>query len=104
MGTQDDPLLSGMLKVAVYGKIQDIIAQGGVTDSDVARVQGHLDDIAGGSDILLYRSGKRGETAKRFTQVADALAVMAFSPGGVKLFGEHYDARPLWTKEKHRDG
>lgn len=48
-------------------------------------------------DDLLYRSKKKGETAKVFNLVAEMLAGLAFQPGGVTFAGAHYEVKP---KEK----
>jgi hypothetical protein len=37
----------------------------------------------------------RGETAQRFDQVAEIIAVLSFYPGGITIFGLHFDARAL---------
>lgn len=54
------------------------------------------DILAYQGDVLLYRSKKKGETAKVFNALAEAMACLAFQPGGVTAFGLHFrspDAR-----------
>jgi hypothetical protein len=48
------------------------------------------DVIASQGDIILYRSSKKGETAKAFNELAKGLAVLAYQPGGVEIFGLHF--------------
>jgi hypothetical protein len=43
-------------------------------------------------DVLLFAGGKRGESAALFNRLADAIALMAFLPGGISLFGQHWEA------------
>jgi hypothetical protein len=48
--------------------------------------------ITSGGDNILYRGNKRGQTAEAFNALAQGLAVLAFSVGGVRAFGLHFDA------------
>lgn len=43
--------------------------------------------IAHHGDNILYRSKKVGETAEAFNALAEAVAILSFVPGGVKVFG-----------------
>jgi len=51
------------------------------------------DDIATYGDIVMYKSEKRGETAKHFNQLVEAIARLAYNPGGVTFDGVHYEGR-----------
>ena len=42
-------------------------------------------------DILMYGSEKEGEVSKLFNEVAEAVALMSFFPGGIKIFGGHWE-------------
>ena len=59
-----------------------------------AVAKGAVDTIASKGDIILYKSPKKGETAAAFNTLARAVAAAAFFPGGVKLFGLHFEAYP----------
>lgn len=48
--------------------------------------------IASRADVLMFGGGKKGEVATLFGQAVDAIAHLAFAPGGVKLFGCHFEA------------
>lgn len=48
--------------------------------------------IAEKGDVLLYGSKKKGETAALFNETVDAIAMLAFAPGGIKVFGMHFCA------------
>lgn len=50
------------------------------------------DAISGHGDALMFGSGKRGETAGVFTQLARGLAIGACNPGGVTFAGMHWCA------------
>jgi hypothetical protein len=54
-----------------------------------ARLPELADMIASHGDDILYRSKKRGETAKAF----NGLAILSFAPGGVRAFGAHWESR-----------
>lgn len=49
-------------------------------------------------DILLFGGGKKGQVATVFNAVAESLAYMAFVPGGVTVFGMHFEE--TWTEEQ----
>ena len=40
-------------------------------------------------DVILYR--EKGKTARAFNALAEAVAYLAFVPGGVKVFGTRYE-------------
>ena len=48
--------------------------------------------IAEHGDNLLFRSKKKGDTAEAFNRLAEGIACLSFCPGGVKIFGEHWEA------------
>ena len=56
----------------------------------IARASGLADIIAAHGDIILYRGGKAGESAKAFNALAEGVAIGAFQPGGVTAFGQHW--------------
>lgn len=47
--------------------------------------------IAEHGDALMYKT--KGTTAKAFNQLAKGIAALSFVPGGVKIFGLHFEAR-----------
>ncbi len=50
------------------------------------------DHIAEHGDNLMFRSKKKGGTAEAFNCLAEGLACLSFAPGGVKVFGGHWEA------------
>jgi hypothetical protein len=91
-------LLSTSLSVAVPLRIHDMLQNGGPSDRDLARVRSYQSDLMErGADLFFL---KAGATAERFNQVADALAVLSFSPGGITLFGQHYDSREVQAQQE----
>lgn len=85
------PALAIMLPFAVRLRIAEYHDRGGPTDADHTRVREFAPVLAERGDVLQF-GGKRGDAADLFNRLADALAVMAFLPGGCKVFGEHFDS------------
>lgn len=58
------------------------------------RLQELAETVAAHGDYLMFRStGKQqGTSARVFNAVAEGLALLAFAPGGVTLFGRHWQA------------
>lgn len=87
-------LLSIALSAAVPLRIEEIRKLG--HDVWWATVQTKRDEwvtaIAEKGDILQYRGGKKGESARVFNLTAEALAHLAFCPGGVTFMDQHFEA------------
>lgn len=47
--------------------------------------------IAEKGDLIMFKSTKKGESAKAFNALARALAILSFVPGGVKFLGDHWE-------------
>jgi hypothetical protein len=56
-----------------------------------ARVCGQA--VAEHGDLIQFRSKRRGESADAFNRLAEGIAALAFSPGGVRTFGLHFEAK-----------
>jgi hypothetical protein len=85
--------LSIALSAAVPLHIVELKAKGGPDAADLKKAQ-ELSQILGErGDILLFGGGKKGEAADMFNSTAHALAVLSFLPGGVKLFGGHWETK-----------
>lgn len=48
--------------------------------------------IAHHGDLILFKGKKKGESAEAFNRLAEGIACLAFAPGGVKIFGSHWEA------------
>ena len=62
-------------------------------DRLLARAPELANIIAEKGDVIQFRSKKRGETANAFNALAEAIAILSFSPGGVKFAGSHWENR-----------
>lgn len=85
-----DDLLSISLAAAVPLWIEQLKPL--TPDQRIGRTGELAEIIASKGDAILYRSTKRGESAKAFNALAEGLAIGAFQPGGVTFAGQHYCA------------
>ena len=93
-------ILPDMLQLAVPLYIQQLKGNGGPADSDFTRLRGIGDGLAQRGDILLYGGRKRGEAAQLFNDLAFAIAVLSFVPGGVCVFGQRWESMRNYGEER----
>jgi hypothetical protein len=86
----DPEVLRAALSVAVPLQISELERCGGPGPSELAEAREVGQLLAEKGDVLMFKSPK-GETAKVFGRVARAIAVLAFCPGGVQVFGDRYE-------------
>jgi hypothetical protein len=66
--------------------------RGGPTSRDFDKARAFAPDLAAKGDRLLYRgAGKPGEAAKLMEDMCFAIAVLSFVPGGITIFGNHFE-------------
>lgn len=85
-------LLRFALALGVPQAMRELARRGGPIEADWEVAQAFGDTLAERADNLLYRSKKRGETARLCAELIRHMAVMAYVPGGVSLLGLHFDA------------
>jgi hypothetical protein len=89
--TENNFILAQMLAVAVPLWQEQLREQ---PWEDIQRRAGEINKIlAEKGDLLFFRSKKKGETAKIFNQTAEGIALLSFVPGGVSLFGQHWETQ-----------
>jgi hypothetical protein len=93
-------LLTISLSAAVPLRILEIVQAGGPTESDLARARSSTADLTANGADLFFRSRVKGASAERFNQVAEAIAVLSFQPGGVSAFGMHFDGNEMWANRE----
>lgn len=91
--TMNDALLKSALSAAVPLWIDEL--SGLPWDEIQSIAHGCSQHIAEHGDNILYRSKKEGKTAEAFNALAKGIARAAFAPGGVTIFGMHFEARIL---------
>ena len=84
--------LSIALMAAVPLYIIEMKKKGGPDANDFQQATEFNKDLGERGDVLLFGSKKKGEAAGLFNRMAKALAVLSFCPGGVTLFGSHWEA------------
>lgn len=85
-------VLSAHVAMAVPLRIDEIKRAGGPTDEDIRRVGEYATDIGARGDLLLFPGAKKGVATGLVNKVVDGVAVLAFMPGGVEMFGTRYEA------------
>ena len=83
-----------MMQMAVPLYIERLKEKGGPTPEDMKKAQETSDMLGERGDVLLCGGGKKGECAELFNRTAAAIAVLAFVPGGVTIFGGHWEEKP----------
>lgn len=83
-------LLPDAVDAIVRLRMREYEAQGGPTEADFERIRKFAQVLAEQGDALLYSIP--GKTARMVNSLADAIAVLSFVPGGIKVFGRHYVA------------
>lgn len=96
------------MKDGKYHPIEDFVAlavplriclmqqAGGPTNEDIQRMQRFGPVVGEHGDVLLY-GGKKGEAAVLATELVHAIAVLSFTPGGIEMFGHHFEAQATIT-------
>ena len=92
-------LLAIALSAAVPLRIMELEERGGPSEEDIATCQGWSDQLGEQGDVLLFGGGKKGQAAHLFNQLAKSIAILSFCPGGVRLFGEHWESESRRKEE-----
>lgn len=88
-----NPLLVGMLEIAVPIEIADMKDSGGVTQEHFDWLNNvYMKECGCHGDDLMFGSGKPGVAACYFSQLVRALAIMSFIPGGVEFASMKFGA------------
>lgn len=93
------PLLQGLLPLAVEGWFRrwsgadfERRSKRWAELSEVCTtVRGERLSYDGFSEALLYRTGRRGESAAEFNRAAELLALGSFQPGGIRFVGLRFE-------------
>lgn len=57
----------------------------------VKRAHEYAQIVGEKGDVIQFKSKTKGATAEAFNALAKALAVLSFSPGGVRFMGMHFE-------------
>lgn len=88
----NDALLLMHLELCVPLRIDDYCSKGGPSDLDYERIRAEYPQYLGShGDAVLYR--EKNTTSRAVTVLVDGLAVLSFCPGGVTMFGMHFETK-----------
>jgi len=81
------------LSTAVPLLIQQWIERGKPKQEDFEELEAkNISKLLGEKgDVLLFGSKKKGEVARVFNELAEAIAILSFLPGGIRIFGAHWE-------------
>lgn len=54
--------------------------------------EGMADLIASRGDVLMFGE-KKGDAASIFNKLALTIAILSFAPGGIRVFGNHWESK-----------
>lgn len=89
----DTHSLIPFLDCTVPLEIHALESRGGPDDADLEAAHAFGSDLALRGDVMLFGGGKPGEAGTLASKCARSIAVLAFSAGGVTVFGEHWEAQ-----------
>ena len=72
--------------------IRRYIRAGGPRSEDYARAHSYALSLGEHGDDILFPTDKKGTDTEVMDKLVEAVAVLAFCPGGISIFGLDYDA------------
>jgi hypothetical protein len=91
--------LPAMLSATVPLYMMEIEQAGGPTTEQLESLSEFSQMLGERGDTLLF-GGKPGEAGALATELAHVVAVLSFVPGGIRIFGMHFEARKTLTNVK----
>lgn len=70
-------------------ELRELMQQGIGLTEHIARVSPYAHDIAECGDQILFRGSR---TTELINKLVDAVAVLSFVPGGITMFGLHFES------------
>lgn len=90
--TQEQFLLKIHLSAMVPIALMELKQRGGPDDLDYERVRSYATELGAKGDAILYPVKAKGQSAEMVSKLVEAIAVLAFLPGGITIFGMHFNA------------
>lgn len=84
--------LPAMLSATVPLYMMELERAGGPTPEQFAALSNFSQMLGERGDTLLF-GGKSGDAGALATELAHVVAVLSFVPGGIRIFGMHFEAR-----------
>lgn len=86
--------------LAINCRINILLNNGGITNSNWEKYRKFIEQFNNRcvnqpsfTEALMFDVHKPGLTTEAFNMATQALAILAFSPGGVEFMGVHYEAK-----------
>jgi hypothetical protein len=73
--------------------VREILESGGVTNLMFERARAYAIEIGSHGDAILFPVKRK--TREMMGKLVDGVAVLSFAPGGITIFGLHFDAEEL---------
>jgi len=86
-------LIQTHLDATVPSLIRELLEGGGPTDYHYQRLREHGCDLAEHGDAILF--AQPGKTSEAMNRLVEGIAILAFCPGGIRVFGCEFDARQM---------
>lgn len=83
--------LPAFLSASVPLLMREMKSAGGPTPEQFASLSDFSQTLGERGDALLF-GGKSGEATQLANQLAHSIAVLSFVPGGIRIFGMHFEA------------
>jgi len=71
--------------------IEEYKRKGGPSEEDFARAKTYAQEFGEKGEALLFKI--KGETGRMASLWLDGVAILSFVPGGVTIFGHHFETR-----------
>jgi|SRR5712692_630000 len=86
-------LLQLHLSACVPLRVREILESDGVTNLMFDRARAYAIDIGSHGDAILFRV--KNQTGQMMGKLVDGVAVLSFVPGGITIFGLHFEAEEI---------
>lgn len=92
-----EDLIRTHLMLAVPFAIERFQKRGGPTEDDLAQARSHSSFLGSKGEALYFHM--KGETARAMDLVVEAIAILAFVPGGIESFGLKFEVKDEQPRE-----
>ncbi len=86
-------LIAAHLDATVPSLIRELLEEGGPTEYHYQRLREHGRYLAEHGDAILFH--QKGTTSEAMNRLVAGVAILAFCPGGIRVFGCEFDARQM---------
>jgi len=89
---KDNNILAIAMSAAIPLYIISLKDKGGPSQADFDSLKETSSLLGEKGDVLLFGGKKKNECADIFNKTAEAIAILSFLPGGITIFGQHYQS------------